>query len=218
MSPALFRRRRPLPAALRSVLGPDERITVTAACDDGRLLAVSRFGLWVVPGPSIESGPTAAIAGVGAVDSAARDDLAGGSGGGDAGTGTGTAHRIGWELVARARLTARVLSVIPTRVAGCLPDGPDGVDVLVDEPELVFGLATRSGLTDVVHQRVRRSVAASRHVPHLGAGGWVVLRRVPGRDGLTRQVRLDPGADPLAPGFAAAVVAVAADLAATMPG
>lgn len=210
MSPALFRRRRPLPPALRAALDPDERINVTAPCDDGRLLAVSRFGLWVVPeAVAGTTGPTGS-----AVVNADGVDLGGAA---------GPVHRIGWELVARARLTARVLSVIPTRVVGSLPDGDSGaggdggVDVLVDEPELVFGLATRSGLTDVVHQRVRRSVAASRHLPHPGAGGWVVLRRVPGRDGLTRQVRLDPGADPLAPGFAAAVVAVAADLAATLP-
>lgn len=189
-------RRPPLPEALRSVLGPDERINVTAPCEDGRLLAVSRFGLWVVPGPVAVDDPGAPIA-VPAVDGVA-----------------GPAHRIGWELVARARLTARVLSVIPTRVAGGLPHD---VDVLVDEPELVFGLATRSGLTDVVHQRVRRSVAASRHLPYPGAGGWVVLRRVPGRDGLTRQVRLDPGADADVPGFAAAVVAVADDLAGAVP-
>jgi hypothetical protein len=42
----------------------------------------------------------------------------------------------------------------------------------------------------------------------------VVLRRVPGRNGLTRQVRLDPGADAGAPGFADAVAAVADELAA----
>ena len=190
-------RRRPLPETLRSVLGPDERISVTAPCEDGRLLAVSRFGLWVVADP---------IGGPGA------DTGTGPAGGVDA--NPAAARRIGWELVARARLTARVLSVIPMRVAGSLPDG---VDVLVDEPELVFGLATRSGLTDVVHQRVRRSVAASRHLPYPGAGGWVVLRRVPGRDGLTRQVRLDPGADADVPGFAAAVVAVADELADTIP-
>jgi hypothetical protein len=116
-----------------------------------------------------------------------------------------------------------MLSVLSTRVADRIDTG-DGlgdqvsgaVQVLVDEPELVFALATRSGLTDVVHQRVRRSVAASRHLPHPGAGGWVVLRRVPGRDGLTRQVRLDPGADAAAPGFAAAVRALADELAATL--
>jgi hypothetical protein len=65
-----------------------------------------------------------------------------------------------------------------------------------------------------VHTRVRRSVAASRHLPFPRGGGWVVLRRVPGRDGLTRQVRLDPGADAGAPGFVEAVTAVADDLSA----
>ena len=79
----------------------------------------------------------------------------------------------------------------------------------VDEPAREFTLAGRSGLTDVVHTRVRRSVAASRHLPYPGGGGWVVLRRVPGRDGLTRQVRLDPGADPARPGSPTAVGAVA---------
>ncbi len=124
------------------------------------------------------------------------------------------ANRVGWELIARARLAARVLSVLPTRVAGQLADG---FDVLVDEPELEFALANRSGLTDVVHNRVRRSVAASRYLPFPGAGGWVVLRRVPGHDGLTRQVRLDPGADLAVPGFADAVITVADDLGRTLP-
>jgi hypothetical protein len=203
MIPALFRRRRPLPDALQSVLDPDERITVTAPCDDGRLLAVSRFGLWVLAAGvgADEVGNTVTLGVSGA---------SGPSGPSSADAVPAPARRIGWELVARARLTARVLSVIPTRVVG---DLPGAVDVLVDEPELMFGLATRSGLTDVVHQRVRRSVAASRHLPYPGAGGWVVLRRVPGRDGLTRQVRLDPGADPETPGFATAVVEVADDLA-----
>jgi len=207
VSPALFRRRRPLPDALRSVLDPDERITVTAPCDDGRLLAVSRFGLWVVADASVGADEAGNNETVGV---SAASGPSGPSGPPGADAVTATVRRIGWELVARARLTARVLSVIPTRVVG---DLPGGVDVLVDEPELMFGLATRSGLTDVVHQRVRRSVAASRHLPYPGAGGWVVLRRVPGRDGLTRQIRLDQGADPEVPGFAAAVVAVADDLA-----
>lgn len=182
-------RRRALPEVLGSALDPDERIAVTAPCEDGRLLAVSRFGLWVVSEPE---GPAA------------------------------QAYRIGWELIARARLAARVLSVIPTRVVNRLADGADvlvdvPVDVLVDETELTFGLSARSGLTDQVHSRVRRSVAASRHLPYPGAGGWVVLRRVPGRNGLTRQVRLDPGADVDVPGFADAVLAVADELAGTMP-
>ena len=190
-------RRPALPDVLRSALDVDERILVTAPCEDGRLLAASRFGLWVVGEPA---GP------------AARAD------------------RIGWDLVARARLTGRMLSVLPTRVVDRFTSGIGAyddahvevqvdiyVDVLVDDPELTFALGTRSGLTDVVHNRVRRSVAASRHLPYPGAGGWVVLRRVPGRNGLTRQIRLDPGADVDAPGFADAVLAVADELAETMP-
>jgi hypothetical protein len=190
-------RRPALPDVLRSALDVDERILVTAPCADGRLLAASRFGLWVVDEPA---GP------------AARAD------------------RIGWELVARARLTAQMLSVLPTRVVDRFTGGVGAyvdvhadvhvdldVEVLVDDWELAFPLGTRSGLTDVVHNRVRRSVAASRHLPYPGAGGWVVLRRVPGRNGLTRQVRLDPGADVDAPGFADAVLVVADELAETMP-
>ncbi|MEP6562752.1 MAG: hypothetical protein ABJD68_16960 [Nakamurella sp.] len=122
------------------------------------------------------------------------------------------ASRLGWELVAKARLTARVLAVIPTQV---VDEFPDGTQILIDEPTREYMLAGRSGLTDVVHTRVRRSVAASRHLICPGAAGWVVLRRVPGRDGLTRQVRLDPGADAHAPGFAAAVTAVADQLTLT---
>ena len=59
-------------------LDPEEHIQALAACADGKLLAASRFGLWVV-----------------------EDEQA---------------ARLGWELVAKARLTARVLSIIPTQV------------------------------------------------------------------------------------------------------
>jgi len=120
------------------------------------------------------------------------------------------AARLGWELVAKARLTGRVLSIIPTRVVDELADG---TQVLIDEALREYTLVGRSGLTDVVHARVRRSVAASRYLPYPGGGGWVVLRRIPGRDGLSRQVRLDPGADVRAIGFAAAVAVVAEELA-----
>jgi hypothetical protein len=171
-------RRRTLPPRLSAALDPEEHIQVLAGCLDGKLLAASRFGLWVVESEK--------------------------------------ASRLGWELVAKARLSARVLSIIATQV---VDEMADGTSVLVDEPVREYTLSGRSGLTDVVHTRVRRSVAASRHLDYPGGGGWVVLRRVPGRDGLTRQVRLDPGADAGAPGFEAAVGAVADELAAgPLPG
>src|SRR6476620_6967463 len=162
-------RRRTLPPLLRAALDPDEHIQVLAGCQDGKMLAASRFGLWVIDEQK--------------------------------------ASRLGWELIAKARLSARVLSVIPTEVV-------DGTVVLIDESAREFTLSGRSGLTDVVHTRVRRSVASSRHLDFPGGGGWVVLRRVPGHNGLTRQVRLDPGADAGVPGFVDAVIRVADDLAA----
>jgi len=171
-------RRRTLPPGLSATLDPDEHIQVLAGCIDGKMLAASRFGLWVVDGQK--------------------------------------ASRLGWELVAKARLSARVLSIIPTQIVDELPDG---TSVLIDEPVREYTLSGRSGLTDVVHTRVRRSVASSRHLDFPGGGGWVVLRRVPGRNGLVRQVRLDPGADSGALGFAAAVAAMADDLASVpLPG
>jgi len=165
------RRRRALPPQLTAALDPEEHIEVLADLADGKLLAASRFGLWLV-----------------------EDEKA---------------TRLGWELVAKAELSARVLSIIAMQVVG---EFADGTQVLVDDPAREYTLAGRSGLTDVVHNRVRRSVAASRHLGYPGGGGWVVLRRVPGRDGLRRQVRLDAGTDPGAPGLAAAVGAVADDL------
>lgn len=123
--------------------------------------------------------------------------------------GAESASRTGWEAIAKARLTGSVLSIIPTRVVGELSDG---TTVLADDAVRQHVLAGKSTLTDIVHTRVRRSVAASRHLTYPAGGGWVVLRRVPGRDGVVTQLRLDPGADPAAPGLAAAVAAVAADL------
>lgn len=138
---------------------------------DGRIMAASRFGLWLVEGD--------------------------------------TARRWDWHLISRARLADRVLGVT---VADQVGTWPDGTVLLVDRPEVDLRPERLTKLTDSVHHRVRRSVAASRHLPWPNAGGWVVLRRVPGRDGLTVQLRLDPGADPDAPGFAAGVAAVVTDL------
>ncbi len=119
------------------------------------------------------------------------------------------AVRWNWDRLSKARLSARRLTLI---AADEVAVTDNGIVLLADLPPRDFDLAGASGLTDVVHARVRRSVAASRHLSWPGAGGWVVLRRVPGRDGLTTQVRLDPGADHEASGFLHAVAATAADL------
>jgi len=119
-------------------------------------------------------------------------------------------QRWSWHLISKARLTGEALAVTVAEVVGQLSDG---TQVLIDMPVLDFQLAERSSLTDIVHARVRRSVAASRYLPWRGGGGWVVLRRIPGQDGITRQVRLDHGADTDTPGFREAIGAVADDLA-----
>lgn len=123
--------------------------------------------------------------------------------------------RWNWERVSKARLTAATLTVV---VAEEIDITRDGTVVLRDLPPRQFELAASSSLTDAVHARVRRSVAASRYLMWPGAAGWVVLRRVPGRDGLTRQIRLDPGADLDADGFLEVVARTAAELEAELLG
>lgn len=115
----------------------------------------------------------------------------------------------GWESISRAVLRERTLTVT---VAGVDTVWPDGTAVLLDRPPREFTLPGPARLTDAVNARVRRSVAASAYLAWPGAGGWVVLRRVPGRDGLLGQVRLDAGADADTPGFARAVAGRLAEL------
>ncbi len=123
------------------------------------------------------------------------------------------AVRWNWELVSKARLSARTLTLTAADEIGRTDAG---IVVLEDLPPRDFVLSGTNGLTDAVHSRVRRSVAASRHLPWPGAGGWVVLRRVPGQDGLTGQVRIDPGANVYAAGFLRAVTDTLADLEAEL--
>ena len=114
--------------------------------------------------------------------------------------------RLGWERIAKARLSGGRLTVTGIVEVAVWADG---TSVVRDAEPVEYRFERPNKVTDQVHTRVRRSVAASRHLPWPGGGGWVVLRRMPGRDGLHPQVRLDPGADPAAPGFAQAVAAVA---------
>jgi len=116
---------------------------------------------------------------------------------------------IGWSEVARARLDAGTLTVVPLRPVTMLPDG---TAVVRDAAPLIFAFDRPAGITDQVHSRVRRSVAGSRYLPWPGAGGWVTTRRVAGQDGLILQIRLDTGADPQAPGFLDAALRAGAEL------
>jgi hypothetical protein len=159
-----------MPAHLAAALEPGEQITAAVPAD-GQVLAVSRFGLWIVEG--------------------------------------GSAARIDWHLISRARLTGGELELTVADVVGTWPDR---TDLLRDRPPRILRPERLTRLTDAVHQRVRASVSASRHLEWPHAGGWVVLRRIAGRDGLATQLRLDPGADPEAAGFAEAVAAAVDEL------
>jgi hypothetical protein len=119
------------------------------------------------------------------------------------------AERWDWHLISKARLADGVLGLT---LADEVDRWEDGTVVLVDRPEVQIRPERLTRLTDTVHHRVRRSVAASRHLPWPGAGCWVVLRRIAGRDGLAVQLRLDAGADASADEFAAAVGLVVDEL------
>lgn len=103
----------------------------------------------------------------------------------------GQAERWDWAVVSKASLRDRRLSITRADEIDRWESSawPNGISVLRDRPVRPFQLLDGSGITDVVHARVRRSVDKAREVPGLG---WVVLRRVPGQDGLHPQVRLDP--------------------------
>jgi len=160
-----------VPEPLAAALERDEHLMGLTPTTDGRTLAASRFGLWVVDG-----------------DAAERWD---------------------WHLISKARLADRVLTLV---VADPVGRWADGTVLLADRPEVQLRPERPTKLTDAVHQRVRHSVAASRHLDWPGAGGWVVLRRVAGHDGLTVQLRMDLGTDAESPGFAGAVAATVAEL------
>jgi len=167
----LFRRRIPLPDALRDVLDADEVVLTHALTVDGTTVAATRKRLLVLSGSELRS--------------------------------------IGWSEVAKAWLDTGTLSVVPLQSISVLSDG---TAVLRDAAPLIFTFDRPAGLTDQVHNRVRRSVAGSRYLPWPSGGGWVTTRRVAGRDGLLLQIRLDPGADPQAPGFIDAALRAGAEL------
>jgi len=124
------------------------------------------------------------------------------------------ADPLGWDRVAKAKLDAGRLTITATVEVEVWADG---TSMVRDAEPVEYRFAQSTKVTDQVHARVRRSVAASRYLPWPGCGAWVALRRVPGRDGLHPQVRLDPGADPAAPGFTDAVAAVVAELRGARP-
>ncbi|NNG37500.1 hypothetical protein [Nakamurella aerolata] len=188
-----------VPQQVRDELGPEEVVHAHARSTDGVQLTVTRLRLLIL-----------------------RPDVSGGAersaepAAGETAVGAGLSA-LPWHRIAKARLQPRQLTVIPLRELTFGSDqsgadtGWDG-ELTVDAAPLTFALERPVKVTDQIHARVRRSVAASRYLPWHGGGGWVSLRRVAGRDGLLPQLRLDTGADPAAPGLLVAAKRVAAQL------
>lgn len=113
-------------------------------------------------------------------------------------------QRWDWAMISKAVLRDGILQVT---VADEIGIWPGDIAVLRDRAPYLVRPERASRLTDIVHERVRRSVAAAERVDADGHAGWVVLRRVPGRDGLAAQYRPDGAISEEDPAVVAAVAA-----------
>ncbi|MGC5332290.1 hypothetical protein [Micromonospora sp. DT62] len=101
----------------------------------------------------------------------------------------GRAERLGWHDILKAVWSGRQLTVAPAESSA----ERDGYLVVADGPAESHLLLDPGELPHQVRERVTRSVAYTQHRPVPGGAGRVAARRVPGVDGLTWTVRLDPG-------------------------
>src|SRR5690606_4657704 len=85
-----------------------------------------------------------------------------------------------------------------------------GAQWLLDRAPVSYRISRPRRVTDIISARVRAGIVLAEHRELPGGGGWIVQRRVPGTDGLSPQVRLDPGTDPDGVGLAEAVAAAVA--------
>ncbi|HEV7191772.1 MAG TPA: hypothetical protein VGN35_01105 [Jatrophihabitantaceae bacterium] len=92
---------------------------------------------------------------------------------------------IGWQFVDKAVWRDGVLSVDEAEVV-------DDV-LLVDRPTVSVRLTVARDLPPTIRKRVEANVLRSQVYPLPGGAGRFVARRVPGQDGVTWRVRLEPG-------------------------
>jgi hypothetical protein len=106
----------------------------------------------------------------------------------------GLPDRLGWHQVHKATWSGRALTIVAARPVAAAGSGPDApVDVVADAEPLTFPLPEPGEVPHQVHVRVDRSVARSTYHELPNGGVRVLSRRVPGVDGLTLQLRYDPG-------------------------
>ncbi|WP_371856806.1 hypothetical protein [Gandjariella thermophila] len=100
-------------------------------------------------------------------------------------------RRLGWHLISKATWSGGALEVTEAEETGTA-----GSAVLLrDLPVARFVLAEPGRVPEVVQRRVTESIRSRHHQELPGGGAWFVQRRVPGRDGIVLQVRVDEGTD-----------------------
>ncbi|AOS65033.1 hypothetical protein [Actinoalloteichus hymeniacidonis] len=100
-------------------------------------------------------------------------------------------RRVGWHLISKASWKDNGLTVVEAESAGSAGEA----ELLTDLPPRRYLLSQPGRVPEAVHKRVNSSISSRHHRELPGGGAWFVQRRVPGRDGILLQVRLDPGTD-----------------------
>lgn len=165
-------------------LAAQERVVTWAGTGDGAVVVATSWALWLpAKRPRGAADPSAAPAASNTADKdAGGPTTVGGSADPD------RWQRLSWSEIHKAAWADGTLAVTSGVEVepGVVADGPVRRIRLVDPRDLPAEVRTR----------VTRSVAYTSH-HRLAAGGAVrvVARRVPGRDGLTWQLRFDDGVD-----------------------
>jgi hypothetical protein len=102
------------------------------------------------------------------------------------------ARRIGWHLISKAVWGCDALLLTE---AVAIDTAGEAV-LLSDLPPRRFVLTAPDRVPQVVRERVTKSIRSSHYHELPGGGAWFVQRRIPGQDGVTLQVRADPGTAP----------------------
>jgi len=96
-------------------------------------------------------------------------------------------RRVGWHLISKATWGGSALVVVEATE----DDEAGHAVLLTDLPPQRFVLEEPGKVPEVVHTRVTASFKSKHHI----GDAWYLQRKVPGKGGVTLQVRPDPGAD-----------------------
>lgn len=107
----------------------------------------------------------------------------------------GGMRRVGWEWVSKAVWDQETLVLTEATAQDVGEVVADDVVVIRELPAGRFRLSEPAAVPKIVRERVTSSIRSSSHHEVPGGGALFVQRKVPGQDGITLQVRPDPGTD-----------------------